>query len=256
MSKKGGVCMETLLHHIHKCKDFEREIFASHCQPFNEHFDRWHNDLLPQKENNNFFAAIGAYDRSDIEAAIALQKSRGLDYLMIQSNEPMPEHLQKKFGFEEEQTLIMALLHEDSSTWKSNDKLEIRDIQTHDIREDVLDVSNVPEKYRESARRSMEMVLDVADKHPEYHWLYGYLNNEKIASVYILCHDGVIEMDDLWVCQEQRNQYFATTLMKYIAQHFEGTLYLHADASKTPKDMYARMGFETVAKTYEYYLNW
>ena len=30
------------------------------------------------------------------------------------------------------------------------------------------------------------------------------------------------------------------------------TLYLHADPEDTPKDLYARMGFETVDRVYEY----
>ena len=36
----------------------------------------------------------------------------------------------------------------------------------------------------------------------------------------------------------------------------QGILYLHADAAATPKDMYAKMGFEIVETVYEYYLEW
>lgn len=41
-----------------------------------------------------------------------------------------------------------------------------------------------------------------------------------------------------------------------VEKKFDGIFYLHAEDSRTPKEMYARMGFETVKRTYEYYLEW
>lgn len=41
-----------------------------------------------------------------------------------------------------------------------------------------------------------------------------------------------------------------------IAEHADGIFYLHAAANATPKDMYAKMGFEIVETVYEYYLEW
>ena len=38
----------------------------------------------------------------------------------------------------------------------------------------------------------------------------------------------------------------------YIADNFDGIMYLHADEDDTPKDMYAKMGFQAVDKLYEY----
>lgn len=49
---------------------------------------------------------------------------------------------------------------------------------------------------------------------------------------------------------------FATTIMKHFAEHTNGVVYLHAAANATPKDMYAKMGFEIVETVYEYYLEW
>ena len=140
--------------------------------------------------------------------------------------------------------------------WKENGEIEIRDIQTSDISSDLLDVSSVPVPYQEAAYRNMQMVLQCAKEDPNYHWLCAYQNGVRTGSVYALYHQGFVEMDDLWVEPEYRNRYIATTLMKYIVKTFGGTLYLHADASATPKDMYARMGFETVETVYDYYLEW
>lgn len=41
-----------------------------------------------------------------------------------------------------------------------------------------------------------------------------------------------------------------------IAEHADGIFHLHAAANATPKDMYAKMGFEIVETVYEYYLEW
>lgn len=244
-----------MLEKIHSCGDYERALFGARRVPFNKAMDRWHSDLRPYQQNNNFFAAKGPLTEADIRTAVELQKSRGLNYLMLRTREPLPQELAAEFGVETEQTLVMALAG-DWEGWKENPDLEIRDIQTHDIRRELLDVSDVPEAYQPQARQNMLLVLEVAGDHPEYHWLVGYVNGQKAGSVYCLSSCGCVEMDDLWVEEEFRNRYIATTLMKHIARTQPGILYLHADASRTPKDMYKKMGFETVETTWEYYLEW
>ena len=42
-------------------------------------------------------------------------------------------------------------------------------------------------------------------------------------------------------------------MMAELTERFGETVYLHADASDTPKDMYKRMGFKTVDVVYEYF---
>ena len=244
---------QTLLEQIHRTNDAERALFGAVRVKFNDCLDRWYSDLRPDQVNNNFFVPVGDYAQGDIEAAIACQRARGLDYLMLRQTEPMDGALREKFGFEEEITYVMALRQDAGPRWKQNAAIEIRDIQTSDIGEDLLDVSSVPEQYQAISRRNMELVLKVAREHPEYHWLCAYQDGVRVWTVYALCHEGCVEMDDLWVAPAYRGKYIATTLMKYIAEQFPGTLYLHADAAKTPREMYGKMGFEIVETVYEYY---
>lgn len=248
--------MEQLLEKIHRCNAHERQIFGARLVAFSETMDRWHSDVRPEQQNNNFFAARGPLCRADLRAAVELQKSRGLRYLMLETREPLAPALVEEFGLELERTWVMALTRDTSDRWKENPALEIRDIQFCDISRDILDVSDVPEEFRAQARTNMEMVLKVAKEHPGYHWLCGYVNGQKVATVYALCHDGCIEMDDLWVEEGYRNRYIATTLMKHIAKNLDGILYLHADADRTPKDMYLKMGFEKLEETYSYFAEW
>lgn len=245
--------MKSLIDAIHRTNDHEREIFGAVLKPFNEHLCRWHSEVRPDQANNNFFFSTGPLTEGDIKAAMDLQKSRALDYILLRTEQPLPEALRQEFQLEEEVLYVMALTRDTSAGWKENPEIEIRDIQIHDISADIMDVSGVPEPYQDAARRNMELVLEVAESHPEYHWYCAYYNGVHAANVYALSFAGCVEVDDLWVEEAYRNRYIATTLMKHIAQTLDGTLYLHADASRTPKDMYAKMGFEIVETVYEYY---
>lgn len=217
---------------------------------------RWYSNVRPNQINNNFFLPDVPPTCLDIDTAIDLQKRRGLNYVMIRMFQPMDPELQEMFSFEEDVTNVMVLLNNCSAGWKENPGIEIRDIQTHDISSDLLDVSSVPEAYRTAAYQNMQMVLKAAKEDPNYHWLGAYQDGQYTASVYALCHNDFVEVDDLWVKEEYRNQYIATTLLKYIASQYGGRVYLHASASATPRKMYARMGFETVETIYDYYLEW
>lgn len=244
---------EALRNAIHRTNDHEREIFGAVCRPFRDVLCRWHSDVRPNQENNNFFFPIGPLNWEDIEAAIELQKARGLNYFLLYMQCPMEPPLQERFGLEESIIYVMALTKKESHRWKKNPAIEIRDIQTSDIRADLLDVSSVPEKYRDTAYRNMGMVLEAAKAHPEYHWYCAYQDGKRVGNAYALCYAGCVEVDDLWVEEAFRNQYIATTIMKHIAETLDGVIYLHADASQTPKDMYAKMGFEIVDTMYEYH---
>ena len=249
------LCLEeTIQQKIRAVEEYERHLFGAYRQQFNNHLDRWHSDLRPDQANNNFFVPKAELTCSDLEAAIAYQKSRGLNYLMIRTEQPIAREILETYLFEQEVIQIMALRQNSSAAWKHNREIVIRDIQTSDISKDILDVSSTPEKYRVIALRNMQLVLEVARQHPEYHWLCAYKDGKRVGSVYALCHNGCIEVDDLWVEEGHRNQYIATSMMKYIAENWQGILYLHANASASPRDMYAKMGFETVETTREYYL--
>ena len=241
---------------INETNDYERMLFGAVKESFSVNLTRWYSDIRPDQVNNNFFEPISDICINDIQTAIDEQKRRGLNYVLIRMNQPMNQQCLENFNFEEDILLVMAMTNDQSHRWKINDAIIIRDIQSSDISADLLDVSSVPEQYKDVALRNMKLVLEVAETHPEYHWLCAYKDGVHVGNVYALEHKGYVEVDDLWIDENYRHQYIGTTLMRYIADHTDGILYLHADASATPKDMYAKMGFETVETIYEYYLEW
>lgn len=248
--------MEMLLQRIHRANAYERELFGAVRLSFNAHLDRWHSHVRPEQMNNNFFVPTGVVCVADIDDAIAWQKQRGLNYLMLRSPAPLDEDLCGIYGFAVKMTDIMVLTQDESSRWPRNPAIIIRDIQAADIGKDLLDVSAVPERHRAQAYRNMRMVLEVAKTHPEYHWYCAYLDGEPVANIYALCHGGCIEMDDLWVKAAYRGQYIATTLMAHVIGSLPGIAYLHADRANSAHEMYQKLGFETVETVYDYILEW
>ena len=245
-----------ILSGIHATNDYERSLFGAVKERFNDNLYRWYSEVRPDHYNSNFFTPIGKLTQQDVLAAVAFQKQRGINEVMFSTNYPVDLSIMDGYDCVEYSAYVMAMLSDRSHLWQTNEEVEIRDIQTHDISADILDVSDVPEKHREAAYRNMKMVLEVAKTHPEYHWLCAYKDGRRVGTAYAVEHSGFVEMDDLWVVEEYRHQRIATTIMKHIVDHTDGIVYLHATANATPKDMYAKMGFEIVETVYEYYLEW
>lgn len=245
-----------ILQGIHATNDYERTLFGAVKEQFNDNLYRWYSGVRPDHYNSNFFTPISDLTRMDVLAAVAFQKHRGINEVMFSTNYPVDLSIMDGYDCVEYSAHVMAMLSDRSHLWQTNEGVEIRDIQTHDISADILDVSDVPQQHQEAAYRNMKMVLEVAKTHPEYHWLCAYKDGKRVGTAYAVEHNGFVEMDDLWVAEEYRHQRIATTIMKHIVDHFGGIVYLHATANATSKDMYAKMGFEIVETVYEYYLEW
>lgn len=248
--------MDMILQGIHATKDYERRLFGAVKSRFNKNLCRWVSERRPDHCGSNCFLPDDHLTTDDVQSAIDANMERGLNYIVFSMNRPMDAACLDRYAFDTDVTYVMAMLEDSSHLWKTNNGIEIRDIQTADISTDILDVSNVPEKYQTAAYRNLQMVLEVAKSHPNYHWLCAYKDRKRVGTAYALEHNGFVEMDDLWVAEDYRHQRIATTIMKYIADHTEGIVYLHATANATPKDLYAKMGFKIVETIYEYYLEW
>lgn len=248
--------IQSILKGIHAAKDYERQLFGAEKRRFNENLSHWVSQMRPDHADNNCYIPDGILTTDDIQAAIDANVERGLPYILFSMNRPMEDACLKRYALDLDRTYVMVMKDDRSHQWQYNDAIQIRDIQNADIRKDIMDVSDVPQQYRAAACRNMQMVVDVAKTHPNYHWLCAYKDSKKVGSAYAMEYNGFVEIDDLWVDEAFRHQKIATTIMKYIADHTHGILYLHASADGTPKDMYSQMGFETVETIYEYYMEW
>ena len=143
--------------------------------------------------------------------------------------------------------------------WKDNPDVIIYDSASGDVLADLLkiDIETFASDYGEDfIRRRDARYVKKAMEIPGFHYYVAYLDGKPAGACYAYAIDGYVVMDALVVREAFRKRYVATTLMKHIASQFKEEMFLHADADDTPKEMYRKMGFETVDELYEYLKMW
>lgn len=246
------------LQKLRRAEDRWRELSAVR-KPFNAHLDRWHNSALPDEYDSNQFIPIGEINYDDIQQAMDYQKAQNLRFLKIDSREPLPQALCQHFVLEESCCLTMALLNPNPSSWKRNPKVEIHSTKTHDIGKELVDFCVRmwgPDIDMDFVRRQTEHYVKRSKTEEGFAYFAAFLDGKIAGCCYVLRRDGLVELDGLIVDPDVRKQYVASSLLAYAAEQLEGILYLHADKEDTPKDMYAKMGFEIVDSLYEYVSVW
>lgn len=225
--------------------DEEISALFSVSLPFSEHLTKREDNRLRDKYDHNSFAYSGQPSAGEIRQALEYQKARGNSFLKLESYTP----LENTFGMEGEETLTMVLPKgADITRWKANPEVTIQTPEFDQLEQHEL-------KYYGPLYGEDFTVRNNRRLREKLTYLGAYLNGKLVGSCYVYPADGCTCMDSLLVNEDYRHRYVATTLMKYIAEKAQADgnlLYLHADPEDTPKDMYARMGFETVDAVYEY----
>ena len=130
--------------------------------------------------------------------------------------------------------------------WTTNPDLVFRAPSVEELEE--LEVKHFGALYgevftRKNIRRLFEKLT--------YHG--AYLDGKLIGACYCYSGDGLTCIDGLIVDNAYRRRYVATSLISHVKNMCANTvLFLHADEDDTPKEMYEKLGFETVDKRYEY----
>ena len=221
----------------------EEDLIAlfSECRPFSEHFFKWEDGLLPDKYDQNFFEYRGQPTREEFAKAIEYQNNIGAGFIKLEGREP----LQDSFVLEESVTLTM-LLHTKDVNWTTNPDLTFSTPSVKQLED--LDVKHFGTLYGEDfARRNVRRL------HEKLTYAGAYLDGLLVGACYCFCKDGLTGIDGLIVDEAYRKRYVATSLIAHVKSRFpDSNLYLHADEDDSPKEMYEKMGFETIDKLYEY----
>lgn len=148
-----------------------------------------------------------------------------------------------------EETLTMVLPPEtDIRSWKTNPDVSIKTPDADQLEQHEL-------KYYGPLYGDDFTVRNNRNLREKLTYLGAYLGGKLVGDCYIFASDGYVCMDGLLVDEDFRHQYIAMTLMKHIAEKAQERgeiLYLHAASEDTPKELYAKMGFQAVDKLYEY----
>ncbi|EOS7734754.1 GNAT family N-acetyltransferase [Enterococcus hirae] len=78
------------------------------------------------------------------------------------------------------------------------------------------------------------------------------LNQKVIGFVNVIKHNSNIEIYDIYTLPKFRNRYVATALQQYVGKFYnDTTIVVIADYADTPKEMYAKLGYEISGSFYQ-----
>lgn len=246
---------------IRKAERSFKMLFSQKCA-FSEHLEKWQDDdLYDMYDHNQFVPLLDDPTDKELEQAIAYQRQLGRGFLKLDTREKLDEALTERFSLEEccTETMLLRNKKENMARWKSNPNVIIHDSASSDVLADLLqiDIETFASDYGEDfIRRRDARYVKKAMETQGFHYYVAYLDGKVAGSCYACAIDGYVVMDALVVREAFRKRYVATTLMKHIASQFKEEMFLHADADDTPKEMYRKMGFETVDELYEYLKMW
>ena len=246
---------------IRKAERSFKMLFSQKCA-FSEHLEKWQDDdLYDMYDHNQFVPLLDDPTDKELEQAIAYQRQLGRGFLKLDTREKLDESLTERFSLEEccTETMLLRNKQKNIEAWKCNPDVIIHDSAYSDVLADLLqiDIETFASDYGEDfIRRRDARYVKKAMETQGFHYYVAYLDRKPAGSCYACAIDGYVVMDALVVRKAFRKRYVATTLMKHIASQFKEEMFLHADADDTPKEMYRKMGFETVDELYEYLKMW
>ena len=246
---------------IRKAERSFKMLFSQKCA-FSEHLEKWQDDdLYDMYDHNQFVPLLDDTTDKELEQAIAYQHQLGRSFLKLDTREKLDEALTERFSLEEccTETMLLQNKQKNIEAWKCNPDVIIHDSASSGVLADLLqiDIETFASDYGEDfIRRRDARYVKKAMETPGFHYYVAYLDGKVAGSCYACAIDGYVVMDALVVREAFRKRYVATTLMKHIASQFKEEMFLHADADDTPKEMYRKMGFETVDELYEYLKMW
>ena len=236
---------------IRKAERSFKMLFSQKCA-FSEHLEKWQDDdLYDMYDHNQFVPLLDDPTDKELEKAVAYQRQLGRGFLKIDTREKLDEALTERFSLEEccTETMLLRNKQKNIEAWKCNPDVIIHDSASSDVLADLLqiDIETFASDYGEDfIRRRDARYVKKAMETQGFHYYVAYLDGKVAGSCYACAIDGYVVMDALVVREAFRKRYVATTLMKHVASQFKEEMFLHADADDTPKEMYRKMGFETV----------
>ena len=253
-----------LMDEISRIRKAERsfKMLFSQKRAFSEHLEKWQDDdLYDMYDHNQFVPLLDDPTDKELEQAIAYQHQLGRGFLKLDTREKLDEALTERFSLEKccTETMLLRNKQKNIEAWKCNSDVIIHDSASSDVLADLLqiDIETFASDYGEDfIRRRDARYVKKAMETQGFHYYVAYLDRKPAGSCYAYAIDGYVVMDALVVREAFRKRYVATTLMKHIASQFKEEMFLHADADDTPKEMYRKMGFETVDELYEYLKMW
>lgn len=235
--------VELLQQEAEDIRTCERDLLMqfSACRSFSRNLMKWEDLDLQDKYDHNFFAYTSQPSEKEFQDALSYQKEEKASFIKLQGYLPLRE----TFGLEESVCLTMELT-QDPSEWKKDPDLSFQTPSLGELEE--IERRHFGPLWGESfAVRNVDRLYEELD------YLGAYRNGKLIASCYYFSSGLFTCIDGLVTAEEERHKYVATSLLAEVVKRVPGhTVFLHASEEETPKEMYQKMGFQIVDRSYEY----
>lgn len=228
----------------------------SYKKPLSEHLIRWQDEILSDMHDHNFFAVSTNTSPEEIASAIRYQRNKGDDFVKLIAHDQLSREVYAPFALEEECTLSMARAPKDTHSWTTNPEVSIKNLHGEASCDDLLnlelEIFGTPQN-KDFIQRKMQRYFAKVSECPELDFYAAYLGDRIVGSLFTFYDGSFVALDGLAVRAENRKTYVATTLIKHVVDEFACPAYLHAAEDETSRELYAKLGFETVDVTYEYF---
>jgi len=225
----------------------------------NEYFKQFYNENALFKYDSNFFQLKYQPTLVEFELIenmhIDFSEKVGLNhvkFLWSENKGVTPEiiHYFEQTGYELNMLNLYSIHPDEFVPSRTNSNTEV--IQVTEKSLPVFKMINYTEDLTidRNYAKSMEPFYKKLFALDNYLFLMAYLNDEPAGSVILIESDHYIEIDDLFVVKEYRNQGIGTEIQKSVmelARQKQKEVILVADAEDTPKNMYEKQGYEYIS---------
>lgn len=234
---------------IDKCEESFIRLFSSKFK-FSKNLIKYEDDRIFDMYDHNYFKHNSKTSLDEVIEAYQFQYDNYFDYLKLISKNRLNTKVVKALDLEED-TILTMLFVGNTSSFKTNKNIKIKRITLKDLNK--IELKHYGKIYGEDfiKRRNKEF-LRVSKLNPNFIYYGVYINNKIVGECHAYTYKNYTCIDSLLVDDKYRNKYIATSLLKHIIDKSK-YVYLHADNDDTPKDMYRKLGFKTIDKSYEYY---
>lgn len=238
-----------MIDNIIKCEEKFLLLFCKKKR-FSKNLIKYIDEVVPDMYDHNFFRHNKNTTLQEAIKAYDYQIDNGYDYLKFMAEEKLDKKIIKTLLLQESITLTM-LYDNKTNKFKINDKVEIRDISFKDLNR--IELKHYAKLFGEAfiLRRNAEFI-NVADNNSNFRYIGAYINDKLVGDCHYYKCGQYTCLDSLLVDNRYRHKYVASTLIKYVIDSNKN-VYLHASNDENSKDIYKKLGFKTVGKTYEYF---
>lgn len=234
---------------INECEKSFIKLFTTNYK-FSKNLIKYEDQGIFDMYDHNYYEHNKDVTIQEINDAYQNQYNKKLNYLKLISNVRINNKIVSQLHLEK--NVVLTMLYDNKNhRFKINNNIVIKKISLKDL--NTIELKHYGKLYgADFVRRRNREFFKKCKENDSFIYYGAYLNGKIVGSCHSYTYKHYTCIDSLLVDNRHRHKYIATTLLKYIIDNNE-FIYIHADENDSPKNIYKKLGFKTIDKTYEYF---